>query len=136
MWHHFHHVADIGVCGVGDSREQAFEEAAIAMTAVITDPAKVVCTETISIDCEADDDELLLVDWLNSLVFEMSTRKFLFSQFHVKFEGSHLHATACGEPIDIVRHQPAAEVKGATYSELAVTTDASGLWRAQCVVDV
>ena len=136
MWTHFHHEADIGVRGTGSTREQAFEEAAMAMTAVITDPESVVCSDTVSLDCEDADTELLLVDWLNALVFEMATRKMLFSRFNVEFDGPRLHATACGEPIDVVRHQPAAEVKGATYTELAVIEDHPGEWRAQCVVDV
>ena len=136
MWEHFHHEADIGVRGTGQSPAQAFGEAAMALTAVITDPDSVVCKETVSIDCAAPDVELLLVDWLNALVFEMATRKLLFSRFEVEISGTRLHASACGEPVDVERHQPAAEVKGATYTELAVQQDAAGTWRAQCVVDV
>jgi tRNA nucleotidyltransferase (CCA-adding enzyme) len=136
MWTHFHHDADIGVLGTGRSREAAFEEAAIALTAVITDPESVACAESVTVDCEAPDLELLFVDWLNALVFEMATRKLLFSRFHVELSGTHLHATACGEPVDVARHQPAAEVKGATYTELKVAEDDTGAWHAQCVVDV
>jgi len=136
MWAHFNHAADIGVVGSGRTREAAFEEAAMALTAVITDPELVNCAESVTVDCEAPDSELLFVDWLNALVFEMATRKMLFSRFHVAFDGTHLHATACGEPIDVARHQPAAEIKGATYTELKVQEDEPGTWRAQCVVDV
>ena len=136
MWAHFHHEADIGVRGIGASREKAFEEAALALTAVITEPASVNCKESITLDCEAPDTELLFVDWLNALVFEMATRKMLFSRFHVELDGSRLHATACGEPVDVARHQPAAEIKGATYTQLELSEDEPGRWRAQCVVDV
>lgn len=136
MWEHFHHVADIGVRGRGRTREEAFEQAAVALTAVITDPEAVRCRETVSVDCQAPDEELLLVDWLNAIVYEMATRKQLFSHFSVTITGSRLHGTLCGEAIDIVRHQPAAEVKGATYTALAVRLDSPGSWRAECVVDV
>jgi tRNA nucleotidyltransferase (CCA-adding enzyme) len=136
MWEHFYHEADIGVRGRGGTREAAFEEAATALTAVITDPASVHCLESIRIDCEAPDLELLFIDWLNALVYEIATRHMLFSRFSVSLEGTRLHATACGEPIDIPRHRPAAEVKGATYTELVVCEDRPGEWRAQCVVDV
>ena len=136
MWSHFHHEADIGVRGTGSSCERAFEQAAIALTGVITDPESVSCTETVKIQCEASDIELLFVDWLNMLVFEMATRKMLFSEFKVNLDGLKLRATACGEAINVDRHQPAAEVKGATYTELAVAEDSPGEWRAQCVVDV
>ena len=136
MWEHFHHEADVGVRGRGNSREMAYEEAAVALMAVITDPAKVNCRESIGIDCEAPDLELLFVDWLNALVYEMATRRMLFCRFSIGLDGTRLHASACGEAIDIARHQPAAEVKGATYTELAVREDRPGEWRAQCVVDV
>ena len=136
MWEHFHHEADIGVRGLGDSRETAFEEAAIALTAVITDPDTVRCRESVSIECEAPDLELLFVDWLNALVYEMATRRMLFRRYRVRLDGTRLHATACGESIEVARHQPAAEVKGATYTELEVREEQPGEWRAQCVVDV
>ena len=47
-----------------------------------------------------------------------------------------LAATAWGEPVDVGRHRPAAEVKGATYTELRVAERSPGEWIAQCVVDV
>ena len=136
MWEHFHHEADIGVLGRGSSRESAFEEAAVALTAVITDPDTVSCRESVTVECEAPDLELLFVDWLNALVYEMATRRMLFSRFSVALDGTRLHATVCGEPIEVTRHQPAAEVKGATYTELDVREEQPGEWRAQCVVDV
>jgi SHS2 domain-containing protein len=136
MWRHFPHDADIGIHGIGDSPEQAFQEAAVAMTAVITDLRSVTCRETVAVDCEAPDRELLLVDWLNALIYEMATRRMLFRRFKVEFEGPRLHGTACGEAIDRVRHQPATEVKGATYTALALFEDPQGEWHAQCVVDV
>ena len=135
-WEHFPHQADMGVRGIGSSKEAAFEAAALALTAVVTDPKSVAPTQEVSIVAEAADDELLLVDWLNALVYEMATRKMLFSRFAVRFNNHSLQATAWGEPIEVVRHQPAVEVKGATYTELSVKQDEQGRWIAQCVVDV
>jgi SHS2 domain-containing protein len=135
-WEHFPHDADIGVRGIGASKEEAFAQAALALTAVITDPRLVVPSEVMEVSCEAPDDELLFVDWLNALVYEMATRQMLFSHFAVHISGHHLHATVGGEAIDLARHQPAVEVKGATYTALSVTPDENGTWRAQCIVDV
>lgn len=135
-WEHFPHQADIGVRGIGLTKETAFEQAGLAMTAVITDLDSVTPAQAVSIVCEAPDEELLLVDWLNALVYEMATRKMLFSRFTVHLNGHSLHATAWGEPVDVARHQPAVEVKGATYTELSVKQDQLGRWIAQCVVDV
>ena len=135
-WEHFPHEADMGVRGIGPTREAAFEGAALALTAVITDPAEVIPTQQVTITCQAPDDELLLVDWLNALVYEMATRKMLFGRFEVHFIDHSLQATAWGEPVDVARHQPAVEVKGATYTELSLKRDEQGRWIAQCVVDV
>ena len=83
-WEHFPQQADIGVRGIGSTMEAAFESAAQAVTAVITDPESVAPTQSVPIVCEAPDDELLLVDWLNALVYEMATQKMLSSRFNVR----------------------------------------------------
>jgi SHS2 domain-containing protein len=135
-WEHFEHMADIGVRGIGATREQAFEQAALAMTAVITDPAGVAPHERVDIECQAPEDDLLLADWLNALVYEMATRRMLFARFEVRIEGGRLRARAWGEPTVVARHRPAVEVKGATYTGLHVAQREDGSWLAQCVVDV
>lgn len=134
-WAHLPHGADIGVVGVGPTKAEAFRQAAIALTAVIADPRTVRATSPVTIGCRAASDELLLVDWLNALVFEMAVRSMLFGDFSVEIDNGALRATAWGEPVDRDRHQPAVEVKGATLTELAVTR-VDGGWRAQCIVDV
>ena len=135
-WEHFGHGADIGIRGIGPTREAAFEQTALALTSVITDLELVRPDVAVQIACEAPSDELLLVDWLNALVYEMATRRMLFGTFAVTIEGSRLHATAQGEAVDRVRHEPAVEVKGATYTALRVERLEDGRWLAQCVVDV
>jgi SHS2 domain-containing protein len=135
-WEHFAHGADIGVRGVGRSPAQAFEQAALALTAVIADPATVATGTPVDIACEAPDMELLFADWLNALVYEMQVRRMLFDRFEVSIEGTRLAARAWGEPVDVARHRPAVEVKGATYTQLAVRRLDDGNWLAQCVVDV
>lgn len=135
-WEHFTHMADIGVRGWGPSKARAFEQVALALTAVITPPDKVRPEVSIEIECEAPDDEFLLYDWLNRLIYEMATRKMLFSRFEVQIDDHRLHATVWGEPVDVARHQPVVEIKGATYTELKVGRDKDGRWIAQCVVDV
>jgi len=37
-WEHFSHESDIGIRGVGETEEEAFQQAALALTAVIVDP--------------------------------------------------------------------------------------------------
>ncbi len=135
-WEHFAHQADMGVRGIGPSPEQAFEQAALALTAVVADPRQVHDREAVPIHCESPHEDLLLVDWLNAIVYEMATRKMLFGRYEVRIEDHMLHGTAWGERVDVARHEPAVEIKGASLTELEVGRRADGAWIAQCVVDV
>ena len=134
-WEHFEHRADIGVRGSGKTLADAFVQAALAMSAIITDLSLINPRDKVTISCKEADPELLLSDWLNALIFKMSTEKMLFSRFEVYIDNGYLKATAWGEPVDIQRHKPAVEIKGATYTELAVYKSHEQ-WTAQCVVDV
>lgn len=133
---HFRHDADIGVRGVGPTVAAAFEEAALAMTAVVTDPRAVAPRVAVSIECEAPTLDFLFADWLNALIFEMSTRGMIFCRFSVDIQGDRLVGEASGELVDVARHQPAVEIKGATLTELSVEQLPDGEWAAQCVIDV
>jgi len=135
-WAHFAHDADIGIRGRGATLAVAFAEAALALTAVVTDPRRVLPASRVDVRCAAPDAEILFVDWLNALIYEMATRHMLFGRFAVTIDGNALQAEAWGEPLDRIRHQPAVEVKGATYTALAVGRAPDGAWEAQCVVDV
>jgi protein archease len=134
-WGHFPHDADVGVRGFGATAAEAFEQAALALTAVVTN-ARVEPLVSVEVSCEAPDLELLFVDWLNAIIYEMAVRKMLFGRFAVTIEGPRLQATLWGEPVDVARHAPACEPKGATYTALRVVQEADGLWSAGCVVDV
>ena len=135
-WEHYIHGADVGVRGVGPTKAQAFEQAAMALTAVVAEPEGVAPKDQVRLSCAAADDELLLVAWLNELIYEMATRAMLFSRFRVRIDGGRLEAEAWGEPLDVARHRPAVEAKGATLTELRVARNDDGSWVAQCVVDV
>lgn len=136
FWEHFEHQADMGVRGVGANAAEAFQQAALALIAVITDPAGVMPRQYIDISCDAPDLEFLLVDWLNAVIFEMATRRLVFCSFEVEIQQGWLRARAWGEPVDVTRHHPAVEVKGATYTALRVQQASAERWVAQCVVDV
>jgi len=135
-WSHFPHEADIGLCGFGPTLEDAFAQTALAMTAVVTDPASVQPLTAVTVECTAPDRELLLIEWLNALIYEMATRGMLFGRFAVDIDGTRLTGTAWGEAISRERHQPAVEIKGATYTALQIQREAGGNWVARCVVDV
>ncbi len=79
---------------------------------------------------------MLFLYWLSSLLYEMDTRGMLFSRFEIEAVAGGLKAKAWGEPVDVARHEPAVEVKAATYADLKVERKSDGTWLAQCIVDV
>ncbi|MEW5771803.1 MAG: archease [Pseudomonadota bacterium] len=135
-WEHFRHDADIGVHGWGANPAAAFEQAAMAMTAVVAELATVRPERRVEVACDAPDLELLLVDWLNAWVYEMSVQRMLFSRFVALIDDGRLRGEGWGEAVDVARHHPGVEVKGATYTALRVAREADGQWHARCVVDV
>lgn len=133
---HFPHDADVGVCGVGPTREAAFQQAALALAAIAADLDAVRSDRRVAIECAAPTDALLLVDWLNAIIYHMAVDHLLFCRFDVRIDGEKLRARAWGEKIDKARHALGVEPKGATYTALKVERDAQGGWVAQCVIDV
>ncbi|TFH87909.1 archease [Billgrantia azerbaijanica] len=139
-WALLPHDADVVVEGRGATPEAAFAQAARALTHAITD-TPVAAREAVTVTCRAPDRELLLVEWLNAVIYEMAVGGRLFDRFAVVIvadgdAGWQLTATLWGEPLDRARHAPACEAKGATYSALTVHADTQGGWVARCVIDV
>lgn len=135
-WEHFEHGADVGIRGFGKSKAEAFANGAVAMTAAMLEPDVVRASKSIEISCTGSNDDMLFYAWLNELVYEMATRRMVFGRFEVTIEDGRLDGVAWGEPVDRIRHEPAVEIKGATFTMLEVAKDKSGRWHAQCVVDV
>jgi SHS2 domain-containing protein len=135
-WELFAHGADVGVRGVGPSREAAFEQGAQALMEAMGAGEGVAPAQRVTIVCEAPDVEVLFVDWLNALIFEMATRAMLFARFRVAIADGRLRGEAWGEALDPARHEVALEAKGATFTALKVARQGDGMWVAQCVVDV
>ena len=133
---HFEHQADMGIRGFGRTREEAFAQAALALTAVVVPPSSIAPHDRVPVTCTAADDDLLLLDWLNAVVYQMAARRMVFGSFEVRIDGNRLDGDLWGEPLDVGRHQPGVEVKAATASSLRVAQLADGSWLAQCVVDV
>jgi SHS2 domain-containing protein len=135
-WEHFVHQGDIGLRGYGPTPAAAFEQAALALTAAMCEPLSVQLIEPVPIECSASDVELPLVTRPNGTVYKMATRNMLFGRYRATISGSDLKGDAWGEPIDVGRHRPAVEDKGATVAEISVARQTGGAWCARCVFDV
>ncbi len=135
-WELFAHASDIGLRAFGTSLKEAFSEAGVALTAMVTDPELVEPKEAHTVACSAPDQEILLMDWLNAIIYEMAIHQMLFKRFDIKLKDLSIEAKIWGEPVDIAKHSPAVEPKAATFAELKVTQLKEGPWMVQCVVDV
>jgi SHS2 domain-containing protein len=133
-WQHFPHDAGLGVRGFGDTLNQAFEQAAMAVTGAVTDAERVSDRERIEIGCEASDHESLLLDWLNAVIDQMTVRKMLFRRFAVHIDDGRLRGEAWGEPFRADEHKPALRVRGASRTHLRVDRRPNDTWVAECVL--
>ncbi len=135
-YENFEHKADIGVRGIGNSVEEAFEEAGKALFSVMVDIAAVKPSNGIKIECGASNVEELFVEWLNALLAEADIYGMMFSEFKIEeIKNNKIIGSARGEKLSKERHSPKIEVKAATYSGLKVVEE-NGKWVAECIVDV
>lgn len=134
-WEDFPHGADVGIRSWGATLEQTFEQAALGLTGVLTD-ADIENRTMVEVECDAPNVEVLLIEWLNAIIYEMAVRNMIFGAFKVAVTDLHLHGTMWGEPVNQTKHSPACEPKGATYTALRVSQGADGIWSAECIIDV
>jgi len=132
----FEHGADIGVRGFGPSLEEAFAQGAKAVFELIYGDLEAGAeVQELTVEAEGYDLESLFVVWLNALLTQADIHGLALSSFEVSIDGFSLIARARGEDRRIDPDSVGVEVKGATYSQVAVFKE-GGLWTAQCVVDV
>jgi SHS2 domain-containing protein len=131
---YFEHDADVGIVGRGCVLEEAFEAAATAMFARMTDLSAVRAREVVRIDFEEADVELALVRWLNLLLGKAREHGLVFAHFRLERDGVLWRGLASGEPWR-AQYKRGVAVKGATLTALAVEQTADG-WEARCVIDV
>ncbi len=135
-WQTFDHVADIGIRGMGQSIEEAFENGACALfSLVVDDLSKISPVRKKKIACASFDLTGLFVAWINNLIAISDMEQMVFGRFSVAVKETSLSGIAIGEKWSFEKHGRGIEVKGATFTEATVRKE-NGLWIAQCVVDV
>ncbi len=139
-YNYLEHTADLGIQGIGATPQEAFEEGAQAMLAAMANVAKVKCKQSYPLQCTAPDIPSLFVEWLNEILYQREVNDALFGSAQVtRLERSDvewtLEGVACGEPLDLERHETYIEVKAATYSGLEYVPR-EHKYTIQCVLDV
>ena len=129
------HTADVGIVAYGADMSQAFANAARALFSLITELDDV--TEVLHRDVEltAPDEEGLLVEWLNELIYLFDTENVIFKRFDItKLNHTQLKARSYGEKVDKSKHQLKTGVKAATYHMLKV--DRGDVCQVQVLFDI
>ena len=134
--------ADIAFDAWGQTLEELFRGAAEATIQVMAENVTAVRPlETVEVSIEQENEEMLLFDFLNELIFYKDARRLLLLPARLtiaKLEvgnGYSLQAALQGEEIDARRHQLNTDVKAVTMLRFSVTHAAHG-WQATVVLDV
>ncbi|AKQ70468.1 Archease [Myxococcus hansupus] len=135
-WEHVTRGSERLVRGRGRSLEVAFEQAAVALCALVEDPSTVEVREEVELVCESPELDRLLADWLRAVVHKMASRHLAFRCFAVRMDGTRLFGHAFGEPLDREQHPFAGDVRGVSLVDAHVWQGADGLWTAECEVEL
>jgi SHS2 domain-containing protein len=115
------HTADVGIIAYGKDLKEAFANAAYGMFSLIADLDGVSERISREVNVESSDQEALLVDWLNELLYIFDVDRIIFKRFEITdLNRNRLKAKVYGERIDNSRHQLRTAVKAATYHMLKI----------------
>lgn len=130
------HPADVGIGARGESLQEAFEEAAMGLMAIILDPATIRPQTALTVSITASDHEQLLVRWLSEILYLYDGRRFPCAVFSIHELGpTWLVATVRGEEFDPARHHTRLDVKAVTYHQLEIQ-ESGGQARVRVFLDI
>jgi protein archease len=128
--------ADVGVTSYGSTLPEALEAQAQGMFDVMAETDSVQPKEEFTVEADGTDDEVLLVDFLNELLFLFDAKRILLREFHItETGGGKLKASVRGEEIDLTRHVIKTPIKAVTYHMLKVERTPDG-YRTTVVYDI
>jgi len=129
------HTADVGIIAYGADISQAFANAAKALFSLITELDDVEEVIYRDIELVAPDQESLLVEWLNELIYLFDVENIIFKRFDItELNNIRLKARSYGEKIDSSKHKLKTGVKAATHHMLKV--DKANGCKVQVLFDI
>ncbi len=115
------HTADTGLVAYGKNMRQAFANAAYGLFSIITEMRRVRELESREVAVNAQNQESLLFNWMNQLIYIFEIEHLLFRKFDIiEFNNNSLKAICRGERYNPTRHILKLGVKSATYHLLKV----------------
>lgn len=131
------HTADAGMLVRGESLRSLFTNAAQGLFEMIAVVDSIDETSAIDIQLESDSVEILLVAWLDELIFRHETDEMFFKRVVIKsISPTAIIAKVYGEPTDFDKHVVYTEIKAVTYHQLYVIQNTDSDWEAQVIFDL
>ncbi len=129
------HTADVGIIAHGSNLNEAFANAAKGMFSLITELDDVEESEYRDTELTAPDQESLLVEWLNELIYLFDVENMLFKRFDItQLSNTHLKARSYGHKVDSSKHKLKMGIKAVTYHMLKI--EKSDGCRVQVLFDI
>ena len=132
------HTADVKFRAYGKTMEEAFSNAALALTEVITDYNEVEPNVEKIIEIESEDEKALLYDFLEQFIVLLDSESFLLNSIkELKIyngEKLKLKAIIMGDT-EISKYKTETHIKAVTYQEMEVNKE-KGKCMLQVVLDL
>lgn len=128
------HTADIKFRAFGKSKDEVFESCALALSNIISRGQKIEEKKKKMINVKGKDDENLLYNFLEELIYLLDAESFIVSRTRVKVGKGKLSAEIWGDIVE--EYNDLDHVKAATYAEMYIKEIKKGKWEAQVVLDV
>jgi len=123
----------------GRSLEEAFENAALGLTGVVTDVSRIRPEQTVEETVEAEDLQMLLYKWLEAILVRLDAEQMVFSVFNVKIERESckyvLKAVMRGERFKPGWHTGGTQVKAVTLHDMEIE-EHPGKARIKVLLDI
>lgn len=130
------HTADIGIVVYGTDLKQVFANAALGLFSLTADLDGLKENVKREVEVSSEDVEVLLVEWLNELIYILDVEHILFKRFDInELSGTKLKATCFGQKIKPGQHRLKREIKAATYHMLRLDKD-DGNYKVQIIFDI
>lgn len=129
------HTADVMFEAYGKSLNKVFENAALATFDVQCDLKKVERKVKRKVKLKNDDNEKLLFDFLEELIYLKDAKYLLFNKFSVKIKEGKLEAEIEGEKINPKKHELKVDVKALTLHKFELKKIKEG-YKAVIILDI
>lgn len=111
------HTADIGIKAYGETLEKLFCNTALGMFSIITDLDKVKSSRNFYIQIKGEDEENLLIKWLNELLYLFDTEYCLFNRFDIKINEISDYNSYKEKSYELKNNKECKEIKNNCHCE-------------------